>query len=95
MSEGAGFQCTAIAFIALLTAFTRTPNLQAWSSRNVDSTLMHDHQLYDNIIALTSYNSQQAVETPDILDIGQCHLISDLLMVNFKLPVTVIYSFVV
>ena len=67
MSEGAGFQCTAIAFIALLTAFTRTPDLQAWSSRNVNSTLMHGHQLYENIIASTSYNSQQAVETPRYL----------------------------
>ena len=34
MSEGAGFQCTAIAFKALLMAFTRTPDLQGWSSRN-------------------------------------------------------------
>ena len=67
MSDGAGFQCTAIAFVALLMASLRNPNVHPWSASNIDEVVSEGHQLYEHILVTQNTQGLETSQLPRYL----------------------------
>ncbi|MEW8546654.1 MAG: DUF6570 domain-containing protein [Candidatus Thiodiazotropha sp.] len=67
MSNAAGFQCTAVAFIGLLMAFLRMPDLHPWAPYHIDDIVLYGHQLYENILVTRYTQGLETSEAPRYL----------------------------